>query len=117
KRLQPHRRAATCSAELVGHSAHLREPRSRRTGLFRYFGASVGNRVVSAGAVLLILGAMGINVLVHHETSTTAALKIHIMRISRLSSCWSGMAHTLVFWWAGAMIAGGAAGVNCDNYR
>ena len=49
--------------------------------------------------------------------STTPALKIHIMRISRLSSFWSDMAHTLAFWRAGDMIAEGAAGVNCDNYR
>src|SRR6266481_4252676 len=46
--------------------------------------------------------------------STTAAAAIHMMRISRLSSFWSGIARIPVF--GVDRIAEVLAGVNCDNY-
>jgi hypothetical protein len=48
--------------------------------------------------------------------SAIPTLATHIMRISRLSSLLSGMAHTLVVV-VGEIIAEGAQAVNCDNYR
>jgi hypothetical protein len=47
--------------------------------------------------------------------STTATAAIHMMRISRLSSFWSGIARIPVF--GVDRIAEVLAGVNCDNYR
>jgi hypothetical protein len=46
--------------------------------------------------------------------STTATAAIHMMRISRLSSFWSGIARIPVF--EVDRIAEVLAGVNCDNY-
>jgi hypothetical protein len=49
--------------------------------------------------------------------SAIAALAIHIMGISRLSSFWLGMAHPPCPWWVSDMMTKGAEGVNCDNYK
>jgi hypothetical protein len=48
--------------------------------------------------------------------SAIAAVAIHIMGIPRLSSFWSGMAHTLALG-GSDMMTKGAEGVNCDNYK
>jgi hypothetical protein len=53
----------------------------------------------------------------HEHIDAIAALAIHIMGISRLSSFWLGMAHPPCPWWVSDMMTKGAEGVNCDNYK
>jgi len=84
---------------------------------FRYFWGSVGDWLVSDVAALVSWWTSMLMPMAPRIKSTTTALAIHIMRISRLSSFCSGMAHALVCGRRGDIIAEGPTGVNCDNYQ
>ncbi|SRR6266436_1100242 len=104
-------RAHAAQWEALGCTGEARSPQA---SLFHYFGGSVSDRLVSGVAAFVSWWTSMLMPMAPRIKSTTAAAAIHMMRISRFSSFWFGIARIPVF--GVDRIAEVLAGVNCDNY-